>query len=955
MRRTRARLLAVAIVVASMVGSALALDIWPQSSGAQSNPFIPVNDASGRVVFSIRNDAPSGSITVNSFQMSTGGSNSGCSNQNTPVPLTGSLPVTIAAGAQAQFISTLSSAYTATGDYPCTYDVILASGGTPPTVPITYHVASTEDFELQPTVMNFGSQTSPATEQQTAVITGYGAAESVTVTIENDTTGNFELVGCGSTTTCTVSSPGGGGSNGVQVRCNASMAGSATAVLRVHSMMAIDMMFGPSPLIVPVPVLVAETQLMCNAYSATGTISLSPDPLTITADQNATGSATISVNGSGTMTGASITGSPQFTIEGCGASCSLASTLPSSLVVDCIPSASTTMATISVTHALGSSANATVFCTPNNTPGSLFVDTTPINFGSIAVGSMGSGDRTLHLANIGGSPLTGVAIAFPGTNGQHYYAEECTTASTCTLDASGGSNSTKDITIWFQPLVHGPLGSSLRVDANGSGSGTFVTLNATGLGGVMTVTSPSSLTNPPYHLELGTIPIGQVAPGTVQLRNDGNALYTATISGMSAPYTLTPSTDAVPETMTRDFAVACSSATPSANNDQSWTITSDAYSGSPATITVSCAIADTTINVTPLAFDFGEVRVGSPAQEMTVTLSNPATNVGAALIKNMQLHEARTGLSLVPPTTTNLSLGLGSSTTAVLRLETAADSDLTGELLDIDVDNASLALPVRGKVVTPHSRVVPARLDLGTACVGTQVSGTVMLINDGTATLDVGRPEMTDSFLAATPGSLFPLALPPSMSVTAEISPAVSANGGLEGTLTWQDDVPTLHEIPVILEYVSSGTALSPGALDFGVVAVDVPGTSQRINLENCDADATTITVKSLRGLKGPIGAWVIEPTVGYAKQLGAHEKQAVNVTFKPPARGRYEAELQVATRDGVKTILLVGEATGRDFDETSFYTCVCNTPGAPWGGWPLPMAVVVIIVRRRRGSSSSR
>jgi hypothetical protein len=954
MNRTGARLLAVAIVVGSMVGTALALQVWPQPSGAQSNPFIPVNSAAGRVVFSIRNDDPSSSITINSFQVNSAGSNTGCSNQNAPVPLSGSLPVTIAPGAQAQFLSTLSSAYTAVGDYACTYDVALAAGGSA-SVPITYHVAATEDFELQPTVMNFGSQTSGNNEQQTAVITGYGAAQSVSVTIENDTTGNFELVGCGSTTACMVSSTGGGGSNGVQVRCKATTPATATAMLRVHATMLIDMAFTSPPIAVPVQVLVAETSLACNAYSATGTISLSPDPLTITADQAATGSATINLDGSGAAASASITGSPQFTIESCGASCALSSTLPSTLVIDCTPSASTTMATLTVTHALGGSATATVFCTPNNTAGSLFVDTTPINFGSVAVGSMGSGDHTLHLANVGGAPLTGVAIAFPGTNGEHYYAEECTAASTCTLDASGSANSTKDVTIWFEPLVHGPLSSSLRVDANGSGSGAFVTLNGTGLGGVMTVTSPSASTNPPYHLDLGTIPIGQVAPGMISLRNDGNALYTATIAGMSAPYTLTPSTNAVPETMTRDFAVACSSQAASANNDQTWTITSDAYAGSPATVTVSCAVADTTINVDPLAFDFGEVRVGSPAQERTVTLSNPATNTGAALVKSMQLDDARTGLSLAPPTTTNLTLGLGSSASAVLRLETAADSDLTGELLDIEVDNASLKLPIRGKVVTPHSRVIPARLDLGTACVGTQVSGNITLLNDGTATLGVDRPEMTESFIAATPGSLFPLALPSGMSVTAEVSPAVSTTGGLEGTLTWQDDVPTLHEVPVIVEYISSGTALSPRALDFGVVAVDAPASSQRINLENCEADATRITIKSLRGLRGPIGAWVLEPSVGYEKPLGAHERQAVNVTFKPPARGRYEAELQVSTRDGIETVLLVGEATGRDFDETSFYTCACSTPGVPWGGWPLPMAVALLIVRRRRGSSSSR
>jgi hypothetical protein len=125
--------------------------------------------------------------------------------------------------------------------------------------------------------------------------------------------------------------------------------------------------------------------------------------------------------------------------------------------------------------------------------------------------------------------------------------------------------------------------------------------------------------------------------------------------------------------------------------------------------------------------------------------------------------------------------------------------------------------------------------------------------------------------------------------------------------------------------------------------------------LENCDLAPSTITVKSLRGDKGPIGAWVIEPRVGFEKTLGTHERQAVLVSFKPPGRGHYEAELRVKTESGEQVIALAGDARGRDFDNTSFYTCACSTPGAPWRGWPIAIAVVLVSVRRRRGSSSAR
>jgi hypothetical protein len=297
----------------------------------------------------------------------------------------------------------------------------------------------------------------------------------------------------------------------------------------------------------------------------------------------------------------------------------------------------------------------------------------------------------------------------------------------------------------------------------------------------------------------------------------------------------------------------------------------------------------------------------------------------------------------------------GESASAEVQLTTASDSDLAGELLDIHVDGAMLALPVSGKVVTPRSHVVPAELDLGTACVGRQVTGTAMLINDGTATLNVDPPQMDMSFIASSPpGTSYPLALSPTSAASATVSPAMSATGKIEGTLTWHDDVPNDYAIPVKLDYVTSGTALSPAALDFGTVDVDDPGFPQHITLENCDLAPAKVAIKAMNTKQGTVGAWVLEPRLGYEKTLLAHDQQGITVTFKPPARGRYEANLEIGTDAGPRTIHLSGDAIGRDFDHTSFYACACSGSGAPSRGWPIALALVAI-VRRRRVPSSAR
>jgi len=189
------------------------------------------------------------------------------------------------------------------------------------------------------------------------------------------------------------------------------------------------------------------------------------------------------------------------------------------------------------------------------------------------------------------------------------------------------------------------------------------------------------------------------------------------------------------------------------------------------------------------------------------------------------------------------------------------------------------------------------------------------------------------------------------------VMPAASAAGPIEGTLTWRDDVPSEHKLSVILDYVASGTALSPRGLDFGSVPVDAdpPPGPQHIRLQNCDLTPTSIKIESLKTRQGTLGAWRIDPAVGFTKTLSAKEQVAVIVSFEPPGRGRYEADLTVQTASGRQVVKLVGDATGRDFENTSFYACACNGPGAPSRGWPIVIAIMFVIFRRRPGFSDLR
>ncbi len=699
---------------------------------------------------------------------------------------------------------------------------------------------------------------------------------------------------------------------------------------------------------------------LTSIYIVESSVAISGPPGT-----PATATATVDSMNGGSLGSASISSSDSsMKLSYCGlTTCgwSPAEAVPYPLTVECVPGTGQTTGTLTVFDGTsGIPYSTSVTCTGTGSGPVLDVNPTSLGFGTLPVGQTAS--QMVYVQNTGFGLLDNVVIDLGATpNASSWEVSACTPSAPCSFGAGAGTF----VTITFQPTSHGQKNIVATVTSNGGSDS--IALAGTGAGGVMSVVTPPA---PMFVLDIGTIPRNQPFSRDIVLGNTGNAPYSAMTTTPAAPYTIAPGPHQVQAMSTQNIAVTCMSATPTpTDNPQMITLSSaDAYQGSPASVLVKCKVADTQLQIMPTMFDFGERRIHTPEPSIDITLTNPATSGAASQITSFALRNNTPGLTLTSPALP-FSIAPGSSAQATLTLSTAADTLLDGELIDITVDGTPLQFPVTGKVVTPHSRVVPVNmLDLGTACVGAEVSGNVMLINDGTATLAVEPPVMDQSFVASAPGA--PGSLPAGMSLTAAVTPQMNAMGSVAGTLTWRDDVPSEHEIGVVLDYVATGTALSPRGLDFGVVPVDIPGGAQYIKLQNCDLTPTRIKLESLKTKQGTLGAWIVEPRVGYSKELAGKEQQAVSVTFEPPARGRYEADLTVQTASGKQIVHLVGDATGRDWDNTSFYACACTGPGAPSRGWPIIAAIAIVIFRRRpprhrraasgassgrRGSSSAR
>ncbi|HWO20417.1 MAG TPA: choice-of-anchor D domain-containing protein [Kofleriaceae bacterium] len=460
-------------------------------------------------------------------------------------------------------------------------------------------------------------------------------------------------------------------------------------------------------------------------------------------------------------------------------------------------------------------------------------------------------------------------------------------------------------------------------------------------GPVLAITRPASFT-----LDFGTLARGQIASRELTIHNPGTAPLEVVLGAPGAPFTA-PSSASIARGATETLQIMCRSDVPVPATDAEVTLTSNAVQSNTAAIDVRCAVADTRLEVVPGTLDFAEVRLGAMPPTISITLRNPGP--GAMLIERIQLAAAHPNLRLQPELTKDLSLPAGATHALTLSLAPTAELSLDGAKLAIDVDGVALALPIAGAVVTPSARVSPGALDLGTACVGTQVTGAVRLVNSGTATLLMQEPTLDRSFatLLEHPAS-YPAPLAPGFAATVGVTPRTAQIGPIDGLLTWDVDAPAgPFSVPVTLRYIDAGTAISPRSLIFGSIDAGQATPKQTVTLENCNPQPIRLAIDGVRAAQGDLDAWDVSPATD-ERTLGPRDKLQLTAVFRPTRVGRHVAYVQLAIDGEPGEIELSGDALGEVPEPTSFYACDCQSPGSPAAGGSLVLAVLLVLRRRR-------
>jgi hypothetical protein len=636
---------------------------------------------------------------------------------------------------------------------------------------------------------------------------------------------------------------------------------------------------------------------------------------------------------------------PPCALQGCSFAPGLA--LPRQVTLGCTPQATPRTAIVKVIGNGGVQDTSTVTCVAQASNPQLAV---PGSVGPIAAQVGATAPAPLVVTNAGDVALNVSVMFQPGAD---WGSAMCVAPAACPV----APGQMLQIPVTFSPAAHGPRNSTLRVDTSPSTGTKFVMLDGTGFGGVLRVDEPAG-----FALAFGTIARDQVVTTRVALTNTGNQAITITPSALPAPFAVV--TDPVTLAAnggTGTFDVTCTS--PTAGGPFTGVIelvqSANTYARNTDSVSVSCTIANTTAQVTPSPLDFGQLRVGAPAGELVVTVANPPGG-GAIMVQRIALAGAPDALALGPSSLPlPAMLADGAELTATLELDTAADLVLDGVVLEVELverDPVVLQVPVVGKVGTPRAVVLPPKLALGTVCVGTPITSEVALTNTGTVTLALRRPTMTGDSFAPTFTSPTSYPDPPDGvpllegdSAIVRVTPAnPDVPGPIATTLEWDVDVPLApFVVPITVEYLESGTALSPASMSFGGRELASRSPPQIVTLENCGTEPVVISYRGVRGLERDGRAWILEPP-GDERTLPPDGTMRITVAFQPREPGLHRAELPIDI-DGVRQIVeLDGTGLGDPIDETSFYACSCSGGGTPAHGWPIALVIMVVAWPRR-------
>ena len=396
-------------------------------------------------------------------------------------------------------------------------------------------------------------------------------------------------------------------------------------------------------------------------------------------------------------------------------------------------------------------------------PGALGSNPTSLSFGNVTVGSNQSLSETI--TNTGGSSVT---ISQVGISGTGFSLSGITTPATLTAGQSA------TFTVTFTPASAGSVSGNAIITSNAP----TLTIPLSGTG-----VAPGPLGPNPTSLSFGSITVGSNQSLSETVTNTGGSSVTISqvgisgtgfsLTGITAPVTLTAGQSA-------SFTVTFAPQT-AASASGNITITSNA---SNPTLTIPLSgtrVAPGTLGSNPTSLSFGSVTVGS-----NQPLAETVTNTGGSSVTISQIGIGGTGFSLTG-ITAPVTLAAGQSAIFSVTLTPASAASLSGNItITSNASNPTLTIPLSGTGTAAAGQltVTPTTLGLGSVVVGTSGTASGSLTASG-ANVTVTAASSNNSVFSVG-GLPLPVTIPAgqSASFTVTFSPQVSAAASATLTFT---------------------------------------------------------------------------------------------------------------------------------------------------------------------------
>lgn len=489
-----------------------------------------------------------------------------------------------------------------------------------------------------------------------------------------------------------------------------------------------------------------------------------------------------------------------------------------------------------------------------------------ISFGQVATGDHKTQSVTLSSTGTANVQITQAKVAGTGFS-----------ISGLSLPMTLAAGQTTTFTAEFSPGASGNATGSVSLSTNAAGPPVSVVLTGSGVAGSLVASTPD--------VNFGSIRVGSTGTQAVTLTNVGTAAVTITsstisgsgfsVTGLALPLTLSPGGATSFNAVFAPTSAASASGSVSFNGDAV---------GSPTVVSLTGTGSSFQISVSPGSLSFGNVAVGSGANQQ-VTL----TNTGTASVTVTQATVSGTGYSL-SGLALPVVLAAGQSTNFSAVFSPTAGGTARGSISVIsNASNSPTVASLSGVGQTLQLSVSPGVIGFGDAAIGTTDSQTVTLTNTGTSSITVSQATVAGSGFSLS-GLALPLVLAAGQQTNFSAAFSPTTTGDTTGSISIVSSASnTASSVALSGTGVTLQLAPSPGSLSFGNVTVNSSQT-QSVSLKNTGTSTVLVTQATVTGSGFSISGLTLPLTLAGGQSAG------FSATFAPGTSGTATGSISVVS-----------------------------------------------------------